>query len=807
MVSVRVCSAIVLLFLYVSTIQAKPMEVDLSQAVIVVSPGERGQAEKMAATILVEEVAKRTGIQLPITDKWDQKAKTVIYVGTFVSLVPKTNPRSLSKDRNNLKVKVHPEGFLIKVSEPKDGAVAVHVVGSDSRGAMFGVGRLLRELRCKQGEIKLTAPLRIATQPEYHARGHELGYRARANSYDAWSRKQYEQYVREQVIFGMNCVQGIPFQDERTNSMMKYSRAEMNRTIGEICAKYDVDYWVWTPVEFSLTDDELRQAELEKHEAFYQSTPRLDAVFVPGGDPGENPPELVLPFMEDLAKLLEKHHPRAKVWVSLQDFDEAKVQYVMEYISREQPQWFGGIVADTSALPLGETRQRLSKKYPVRWYPDITHTVECQFPVSWWDPAYAVTLGREPTNPRPAAYTSIFRRFGPYTDGFVTYSDGMHDDVNKVMWSMLGWDSGQDVREMLVQYARYYFGAEVAGEAADGLLGLEDNWRGSLAENAGVDGVLALWQRLEKRHPELLGNWRFQQHLMRAYYDAYTRHRLIYETKLWRQAMKVLVRAEGMGAEAAMQGAKKVLGQAVTRPTRPKLRSRLDELAVALFESIGYQTSVERFGASGTERGCVMDFVDRPLNDRWWLEREFEKIRAMNSEQEKLARLDLIRTWENPGEGSFYDDIAHVGKSPRVIRGEETNTDPEGRRHENPGHSWAEDGKSRRRLAGLHHMRWPVGMIYDGLDAAARYKVRLTGQGVSPLRGDGVRLVVTRRAEKIGEFQEFEVPAELTADGSLRLTWDKVDEEHLHWSEHSHVAEVWLLKIEELGVRGQGRGD
>ena len=73
----------------------------------------------------------------------------------------------------------------------------------------------------------------------------------------------------------------------------------------------------------------------------------------------------------------------------------------MDYIDREQPEWFGGIVADTSALPIDETRSRLPKRYPVRWYPDITHTVECQFPVSWWDPAYAVTLGREPTNPAP----------------------------------------------------------------------------------------------------------------------------------------------------------------------------------------------------------------------------------------------------------------------------------------------------------------------------------------------------------------------------------------------------------------------
>jgi len=776
-----------------TNLSAAAQQLDLSRAVVVVSPGERGQAEKMAATILVEEVAKRTNVEFTVQENWPSTSQPVIAITTRESNARWSNrvPRTGGNDPP----RARPEGFAIRVDSGNDGRPpSVFIVGNDSRGAMFGVGRLLRELKCRKGQVTLDASFEVTTGPEYSARGHELGYRARANSYDAWSREQYDQYIREQIVFGMNCVQNIPFQDTRTNKLMRYSRREMNRTLGEICARYDVDYWVWTPVEFSLTDETLRQQELKRHEDFYRSTPRLDAVFVPGGDPGENPPELVLPFMEDLARLLARHHPRAKVWVSLQYFDEPKVQYVMEYISREQPDWFGGIVADTSALSIGETRRRLTKRYPVRWYPDITHTVECQFPVSWWDPAYALTLVREPTNPRPAAYTTIFRRFAPHTDGFVSYSDGINDDVNKAVWTMLGWDSQQDVRETLIQYSRFHFGDDIAEQVADGLLGLENNWRGSLADNASVDGVLALWQRLETRYPKLLNNWRFQQHLMRAYYDAYTRQRLIYESQLERETMHVLKQAPRQGANTSTVLAEKVLSQAIDKPCRPRLRARLDELADALFESIGYQTSVERYGGSGAERGCVMDFVDRPLNNRWWLEDEFAKIRKLENEQQKLARIEVIRTWNRPRPGSFYDDIGNVGKSPRVIRGEEMNTDPEGRRHQTAGHAWINEGKSRRRLAWLHHMRWPEGLIYDGLDAGARYTVRLTGQGESPLRGDGVRLPVTKRAKEIGQFQEFAVPAELIADGTLRLTWDPVDESHLNWRMYSHVAEVWLLK-------------
>ena len=781
-------------------LRADTSPLDLSRAIVVVSPGARGQAEKMAATILVEEVARRTKIKLPVQGSWPITERPVIAISTrnskapWAYRVPKTEEEHAPQAR--------PEGFAIKIAaENGQEPSRVFVLGADSRGAMFGVGRLLRALHCGPGEIALDASFEVETAPEYRARGHELGYRAQSNTYDAWSPEQYDQYIREQIVFGMNCVQNIPFQDSRTSQWMRHSRSEMNRIVGEICARYDIDYWVWTPVEFSLTDQALRKKELDRHAAFYRSTPRLDGVFVPGGDPGDNPPELVLPFMHDLAQRLAKYHPQAKVWLSLQDYDEPKVRVVMDTITRKHPDWFGGIVADTSAIPIGATRRQLVRRYPVRWYPDITHTVECQFPVNWWDPAFALTLGREPTNPRPTSYATIFRRFAPHTDGFVTYSDGINDDVNKAIWSMLGWDSRQDVREMLVQYARFHFGPQVAEEAADGLLGLENNWRGSLAHNAGVDGVLALWQRLEEHHPELLKNWRFQQHLMRAYYDAYTRHRLIYESQLEHEAMQDLGQAAERGANASMLRAEKVLDRASKNPCQPQWRARVEELADALFRSIGYQTSVGRYGGSGAERGCVLDFLDRPLNNRWWLGNEFSKLRKIKRKSEKLARLELIRTWENPGAGSYYDDVGHVGKSPRVVRGEETNTDPEGRRHEIPGHSWVDEGKSRRRLSWLHHMRWPVGIDYDGLDPDAHYTVRLTGQGESPLRGDGIRLAAIVHAKKVGQFQEFAVPAALTTDGSLRLTWDPVDESYLNWKMHSHVAEVWLLKQTSDGTK------
>ena len=71
-----------------------------------------------------------------------------------------------------------------------------------------------------------------------------------------------------------------------------------------------------------------------------------------------------------------------------------------------------------------------------------------------------------------------------------------------------------------------YIDADIAHDFAHGLLALERNWRGPLSVNRGVQTTLRQFQAMEKAaSPFLLRNWRFQQALYRAYYDAYVHQR------------------------------------------------------------------------------------------------------------------------------------------------------------------------------------------------------------------------------------------------------------------------------------------
>ncbi|GAB4033336.1 hypothetical protein [Spirosoma gilvum] len=754
--------------------------ISLGRAVVLVSPSVPLPMRETAPQILREEIAKRTGISLSTRSSWPANAVRI----AFALAGDKElygNPVPVNTDPN--RAETQPEGFRI-VSEVGSTGTTLWVIGADSRGILFGTGWLLRNLQMRPKQIELTTPVNVATAPAYPIRGHQLGYRTTANSYDAWTVAQFDQYIRELAIFGTNAVEGIPFhEEEKPSPHFKVPAPEMRIRMSEICQKYDLDYWVWTPATFALTDVAKRTAELDLHETFYRTCPRLDHIFIPGGDPGDNHPREVMPFLKDLHTRLIKYHPKAKIWLSLQGFSVEQVDYFYDYLAQYKPDWLAGVVYGPSSPSLSETRYRLPKQYQIRQYPDITHNIRCEFPVSHWDQAYALTLGREATNPRPYAYAKIQAAMAPFTDGFVSYSDGCHDDVNKIVWSMRGWEPDKSVHEILEEYGRFFFKPELAAPVADGIAALENNWQGPLAENGGVEATFTFWRQLETANPQLAQNWRWQLFLLRTYYDTYTRRRLLYEQSLEQKANERLALADKIGSETAMNQALALASQADTKPISTDLRQKIETLCADLFTSVGLQTSVSKYKAKGYERGCLLDFVDYPLNNRWWLADEFTKVKAMKSPDEQVARLKVIGIWETPGKGSFYDDVSSISKGPRIKTTSDDATDI----------AWWKDGFSRARLSSQTFQRCPA-LDYSQLDPGARYIIRVVGFGEALLRVDGQRLEPTVYNREADTVKEWIVPLWATQDGRISVTFDQPEESHLNWRQNSRISDIWLLK-------------
>src|SRR5262249_41420298 len=276
-------------------------------------------------------------------------------------------------------------------------------------------------------------------------------------------------------------------------------RLRMMAEVSGLADDYGLDVWVWYPaMDRDYADPKTVEAALKEWGEVFKALPRLDAVFVPGGDPGHTQPKVLFDLLEKQTANLHRYHPKAQMWMSPQSFTQTWMDEFFA-LMKQEPAWLPGIVHGPQVrIPLPALRAAVPPRYPIRDYPDITHSRHCQYPVPDWDVAFAMTEGREVSNPRPTQMATIHRYARPSTVGFITYSDGCHDDVNKMIWSALGWDGDADVREVLRQYGRYFISPAFADRFADGLLGLERNWTGPVLENAGIDDTLRLFRTLER---------------------------------------------------------------------------------------------------------------------------------------------------------------------------------------------------------------------------------------------------------------------------------------------------------------------
>ncbi len=784
-----------------TSVPAHDRAIDLGKAVVV-APANGSKTQAKALELLVVEVQKRTLIRWKVSSTWPADSAAVIALGPAGSLSTFAGPYAHKlADRPRSR---QAEGFQIFIEKQGRAAPAVFVIGNDSRGILFGVGRLLRELHMERGKILLPDLLDITTAPKYPLRGHQLGYRPKTNSYDGWNLALWEQYIRDLAVFGTNAVELIPPRSDDDADSPHFPLPPMEMMVGmsKLLDEYGLDVWIWYPaMDRDYSDPETVKFALKEWGEVFKKLPRIDAVFVPGGDPGHTQPRYLLALLEKQTENLHRHHPKAQMWVSPQSFSQSWLDEFCDILKKEQPAWLSGVVYGPQVrASLPQLRQLIPQKYPIRRYPDITHSLRCQFPVPDWDLAYALTEAREVINPRPADEAQIFRVWRDSAIGFIAYSEGCNDDVNKIVWSSLGWDPDAPVIDILRQYSRYFIGERYRDNFAQGLMSLESNWRGPLLTNQSVETTLRQFQALEKSaSPRVKLHWRFQQALYRAYYDAYQRHRLIYETDLEKRAMDQLRAAKGNGSLPAMKQAAAILDRAMTHKVTTDLRARIFELAEALFQSIRMQLSVERYQAISVGRGANLDTIDVPLNNRLWLKEQFQRISKLDSEMERLHEIEAILNWTNPGPGGFYDNLGDPAHQIHLVRGSGYAQDPAFYQSPLIGFAYVPGW----RLSWCRHAEAlydaPLRMRYTDLDLEAKYKVRVVYAGDN--FKTRIRLVANESLEihpyKAKEYPvrpvEFDIPKPASRKGELNLTWTQ-EPGRGGSGRGCQVAEVWLIK-------------
>ncbi len=772
--------------------------INLDEAVVV-SPPTLSGPERRAINLLIEEIDRHTRIRLQSAHEWPTD-RPVIAVGPVTALQSFAGPYAGEMAGNGDAAAA--EGYRIHTKQ--DGAThAILVVGNDARGVLFGIGHLLRSLHLhpvfqhEPGRIELPAALNITTAPAYARRGHTMGYGDMSNSYGGWDVPQWEQYVRDLVVFGANAIRMAPgrWSAERGSSVhFQLPPARVIPEISRIAGEFGIEFWLsCSALDGDYADASVVKSALDKWEDVFSKTPTIDAIFVAGGDPGHTQPVILMPLLEKLVGVLHRHHPQAQLWVSPQGFTQEWMDEFLGILHNDSPDWLTGIVHGPWVhLTTAQLKKLLPEKYPIQNYPDYTHTLSCQYMVPDWDIAYAMTLGREPINPQPRGQKVIFDRSEPATIGHMAYSEGCSDDVNKALWSQFGWNPDVDVVEVLRQYSRYFLGPRVADDMTQGILALEENWQGALATKTSVYTTLQQFQAMEEMAtPWLLKNWRFQQLLYRAYYDAYTRSRLLYESGLEEQALAELRQAgpgvSYKGALVAMDEAERILDRAALEPISRDWRTRIYQLAEALFQSIHMKLSVKLYQGMAEGRGANLDGLDFPLNNRLWLKARFAEIRTLESEDDRIQAIKAVVEWENPGPGGFYDGLGYSPHTPHVVRTATFEEDPAFlvsplRRY-----------PSRKDYANVLRLAWrgftgvlndaSLQMRYSGLDRDAQYKIRMVYS--NELLDVKVRLDAQngdRNAIEVHPYLfkpsphaplEFDIPHEATRNGELNLRWQR----------------------------------
>ncbi|WP_128545154.1 hypothetical protein [Larkinella soli] len=797
---------LLLLFLLPRPALGQPL--DLSRAQIYTAVSDQNTLLR-TVEVLQQEVEKRTGLRWPLVKKLPGAGQPAVWLATEKE-VPQW-PSAVRTAVQALPV-IQAEGFRWLVM-PEAGAVVI--VGKDARGLLYGVGRLLRKLAMQPGRVQLENTPALATSPRYPIRGHQLGYRPKTNAYDAFSVARFDQYIRELALFGANSIEIVPprTDDDATSRHMKLPPIRMIAEQSRIGQSYGLDVWMWYPnMGLDYVHPDSIRNELKERQEVFAAVPKLDHVFVPGGDPGELEPDVLFAWLEKMAAVLHRYHPNAKIWVSPQVFRPTQAWFdaFFAQVNRERP-WFGGVVfGPWVKMPVQEIRRRLNARIPIRHYPDITHNYSSQYPVPHWDLAWAMTLGRESINPRPHDEKTIHNALDEYGAGSISYSEGTNDDVNKFVWSDQDWSPETPVIETLRDYARLFLGPEYTETAAQGLLALEQNLRGPLLTRETVDRTLMQWQELERTAPpKVLRNPRFQMGLIRAYFDAYTRGRLIYETELERQAREVLETATPGGSAEAIRQARDLLDQARTKPILPAYRRKCFALADSLYRSIGAQLTIERHGAM-SGRGNFLDNIDIPLNDAPWLLDQLSRIARLESDTDRLRKIREALHRTDPGPGGFYDHFGSPESWHRVVQETPWEQDPGSLQSPRIGFGvglvgveWVDEIKATGFKGEITPRAWmkqaktlydqPLKIAYDELDPQAAYTLRIayTGRFRSRMKltTDDGRVIHDFLQTGEQPIFEFEVPKAATADGRVTFIWTCGEGER-----GSQVTEIWLIR-------------
>jgi hypothetical protein len=765
---------ILLMFLFSIPLTAFASDyTDFAKAQIVIQ--QEDQRGFVAGNFLAEQVYIRTGIKLPVRTEAPAAGIPAIYLG-------------LAEDFSappGMMVPAKAESYAIWTDQSA-GSPAVYLAGRDQRGMLFAAGKLVQVLYLAKDYISLPAELRIAEAPADRLRAHQVITNTQSeDGFMEWDNAdQLAGHVNDLVIAGAN-----GFEPTRPELLDQHLEA------------LGIDLFVKLKCQEIIDLDTLPDAAVT---GFFSDYSGIDHITTYGGDAsGAVRPDLFFPHMERVLPLLLKDLPGVKWWYSnqcLEDHAKDYDDYIFSYLQENEPPWLYGMVyGPWTKRGIRDIRCDLPSQYEIRHFPEICHPRWSQYPIPQWDRVFSIVWPRNQSiYAMPTMMRDIYLATRENTMGALPYNHtGTYNDLNKFVWTYVGWDPEAPVEEILRAYARLFFAHDFKRSPVDnsprktekeilidqavdyvtkGLLLLEENWSGPLDENNSTEQALEHWTRIA----ECIGgpgeNWRVEMFLEKARIDAQIKRKYDFEKALEREAYEIMRNARpGTIAE-----------------TREKVITVLARVDREFQDKNDFLSELRRLGLTDKfgDREEIVGNIYTSFNDRNWI---IDMLEKCNSTDDLSAILD----YEDPGPGGFYDNLGVIGEQPHLVG--------QHMWHEDPGfvHSpvnWVdnEDDPDDRHSMLTHALArydTPLEMKWCNLDKNAGYRIRVVYNGPFDIRircqtDDG--LVVHDYIEKPGnKIVSFPVPEASTADGELILRWTQDTSDIMRGVS---VSEIWLEK-------------
>ena len=250
-----------------------------------------------------------------------------------------------------------------------------------------------------------------------------------------------------------------------------------------------------------------------------------------------------------IGQVVRAANPQVRLLVATWLMDEPERKLVYELCDR-QAAWFDGVLTETDHA----RERRIDPRYSWMVFPEIS-MFDCYF----------CSYGSNGANPAPARMTQEASAIARRGCGTMIYSEGLYEDVNKVVYLALLWNPNRATAEILGDYARYYFGARNVLAARQLITGLEKTWGPAALLRATAPAVRRLFDAAERLGKQLP-----------RHRDAHERWRLLRD----RAAMDQLMKQAGPGKSLAIES-RDLFDGTHCFPVR-ELRRRLAKFLTAL---------------------------------------------------------------------------------------------------------------------------------------------------------------------------------------------------------------------------------